>query len=191
MKEKLRLKKQFSTTQKIALAALFVALKMIGGQFAVPLPTGTRVSFIPDFVNILAGVLIGPVYAFASSFISSVIRVALGTATPFTFVVVQGSLLVALAFKYTKNIQLAAIADILGVVLVGGLIGWPVAVYLLGREAGPLTYVLSFAPGAISGSILGAVFLNVPVIKNALFEKIGATDEKAAEESKESTQQTA
>lgn len=173
MKERLTLKRQFTTTQKIALAALFVALKMIGGQFAIPLPTGTRVSFIPDFVNILSGVLIGPWYAFASSFISSVIRVALGTATPFTFVVVQGSLVVALVYKYSKNIYLAAIADIVGVVIIGGIIGWPVAVYLLGRTAGPLTYVISFAPGAISGSILGAIFLHFGVIKNALFVEEG------------------
>lgn len=173
MREKLKLKREFTTTQKIALAALFVALKMIGGQFAVPLPTGTRVSFIPDLVNILSGVLIGPVYAFASSFISSVVRVALGTATPFTFVVVQGSLIVALAFKYSKNITVAAVANVIGVVVVGGLIGWPVAIYLLGRAAGPLTYVISFAPGAISGSIIGAVFLNIGVIKKALFVKEG------------------
>lgn len=181
MKEKLKLKKQFTTTQKIALAALFVALKMIGGQFAIPLPTGTRVSFIPDFVNVLSGVLIGPLYAFASSFISSVIRVALGTATPFTFVVVQGSLLVALAFKYSKNIYIAALVDIIGVVLVGGLLGWPVAVFLLGREAGPLTYIISFAPGAISGSILSALFLNIPVIRNVLFDVTDSKNEKAEE----------
>jgi len=170
--------------QKLALAAIFVALGVLLSTLSVPIGPA-RVFPFQHVINVVAGILIGPWYAVLSAIGISVIRNALGTGTLLAFPgSIFGALFVGYAYRWLRRSE-AAFVEPLGTVIVGGLVGYaliaglaapttvlgflranpPAAQPYLGLFGGPLAIVASFAVSSIPGTILG--YLVIQALRRA------------------------
>lgn len=166
-------------TQRLALTATLVALGVVLGTLAVPVGPA-RVAPFQHFINVLAGVLVGPWYALLTAFAISVLRNALGTGTFLAFPgSMFGALVVGLVYHRIRRTDRAAFVEPLGTAVIGALVGYaliaplqaktlllgfisanpPSAQPYLGLFGGPLFLVASFAVSSIPGCILGYVAL--------------------------------
>lgn len=168
-----------ATSQRLALAAVLVALGVVLSTLAIPVGPA-RVFPFQHMLNVVAGVLLGPWYALLTAFGFSVLRNALGTGT---FLAFPGSLfgafLVGYAYHRVRRTDLVAFLEPVGTAIVGGLVGYLLIAPLeapaqllgfiranppspqpyLGLFGGPLALVVSFAVSSIPGAALGYVLL--------------------------------
>lgn len=166
-------------TQRLALTATLVALGVVLGTLAVPVGPA-RVAPFQHFINVLAGVLVGPWYALLTAFAISVLRNALGTGTFLAFPgSMFGALFVGLVYHYVRRTDMAAFVEPIGTAIVGALVGYaliaplqaktillgfvaaspPSAQPYLGIFGGPLFLVAAFAVSSVPGCVLGYLAL--------------------------------
>ncbi|MBS1474286.1 energy coupling factor transporter S component ThiW [Massiliimalia massiliensis] len=147
--------------KKLAFAALLIALGVVCSSFAIPVGASKCLP-TQHAVNVLAGVFLGPVYSCSMAFITSLIRLMLGTGSLLAFPgSMIGALLCGLAFKYGKRLWCAFAGEVFGTGILGALAAYPVAVFLLGKEAAVFAYVLPFLISTVGGSILSVVFIKI------------------------------
>lgn len=142
----------------VALAALAVALSPIS------IPIGiAKVSPTQHFINVIAGALVGPWWGLAVAIVASLARNAIGLGTPLAFPgSVFGVVLAGLAFRYTRNIYLTALGEVIGTGLIGATVGaLLVAPYLMGRDLALSVLILPFLLSSIMGAALGVAGLRV------------------------------
>lgn len=145
--------------KKLAIAALLVAVGVACSP--VSFPVGASRCFpVQHMVNILAAVFLGPWYGFGMAFCTSLLRNLIGTGTLLAFPgSMCGALLCGLTFRYSRSFPLTYIAEVFGTAVVGGLAAWPIAVFLLGKEAALLAYVLPFLVSTAGGTVIAALLL--------------------------------
>lgn len=147
-----------TTTRKLALAALFAAFGVVLASFSVPVG-GARIAPFQHAVNAVAGVALGPWWAALSALVAAVLRVTLGTGTPFAFVGSPfGAVAVGLAWRLLRRDR-AALFEPVGTVLVGAPLGAVLISPLLegaggGAVALMVLFALSSVPGAAAGYLL-------------------------------------
>lgn len=142
----------------VALAALAVALSPLS------IPTGiAKVSPSQHFINVIAGALIGPWWGLAVALVTSLVRNALGLGTPLAFPgSIFGVVLAGLAYRYSRNIYLTALGEVIGTGLIGATIGAVlVAPYLMGKDIALSVLILPFLLSSIAGAILGILGLRI------------------------------
>ena len=77
-------KNKEKTTQKIVLSGILIAIATVLGTFSIPV-LGAKASPVQHFVNVIAGITLGPVYGASCAFISSLLRNILGTGSLLAF----------------------------------------------------------------------------------------------------------
>lgn len=151
--------------------ALLTALGVVA-SYASAIPAfGAKLFPAQHALNVVAGALLGPVYGAVTALAISLIRIALGTGTPLA---IPGSLfgvvLAGLLYRYLRSRYAAMAGEMIGTGVIGALVAWPVATFLLGNAkaaaGGIAFFVVPFALSSISGAIVGAVAL-------AILERIG------------------
>lgn len=148
--------------KKLALAGMMTALGVALSAFSIPV--GASKCFpIQHLLNVLAGVFLGPSYALGFSFCTALIRNLIGTGSLLAFPgSMVGAFCCGMIYKYTKKIPLALIGEVVGTGVIGGMLCYPVAKFLLGNgEAALFTYVLPFLISTIGGNLIAAVLLGV------------------------------
>lgn len=149
-----------STVLKMTVAALFAALAVILSGFSIPMGIA-RVFPIQHAVNILLGVLLGPWYAVGAAFVTSVIRVIMGTGSLLAFPgSMIGAYLSGLVYRKTQNIGFAFIGEVAGTGIIGALAAYPVAAFILGREAALVGFIIPFSSSSCVGAAMSAVLLS-------------------------------
>lgn len=158
---------------KIVLTGLFAALGVVLSPFYIP--TGLAKCFpIQSMLNVLAAVLLGPVYAVAMAFITSLIRVILGTGSFLAFPgSMIGALVSALLYKHFRKLWSAYIGEFLGTGLLGAIAAYPVAAFLLFAKAAIFTYVIPFMVSSFVGSAISILLLEI-LAKTKILDKINA-----------------
>jgi len=146
-------------TRKLALAGILIAVGVVCAPFAIPV--GASKCFpIQHMINVIAAVLLGPAYGVGMAFITSLIRVITGLGTFLAFPgSMVGALCCGLMYKYTKKLTFTLIAEIIGTGVLGGLLAYPVAAFLMGKEAAILGYVLPFLISTVGGCIIAAILI--------------------------------
>lgn len=142
----------------VALAALAVALSPLS------IPTGiAKVSPSQHFINVIAGALIGPWWGLAVALVTSLVRNAFGLGTPLAFPgSIFGVVLAGLAYRYSQNLYLTALGEVIGTGLIGATIGAVlVAPYLMGKDIALSVLILPFLLSSIAGAILGILGLRI------------------------------
>lgn len=148
-----------TVTKKLALAGLLIAVAVVCSPLSIPVGA-SRCFPVQHFVNILSAVVLGPFYGVIMAFITSCIRVAVGTGTLLAFPgSMLGALMCGLVFKYSKNIPLTCIGELFGTSVLGGLAAYPIAVFLMGKSAAMYAYILPFFVSSAGGTIIAAVLL--------------------------------
>lgn len=158
-----------SSTKKLTIAAFFVA---IGVVFSfVNIPIGLAKCYpIQHMVNLLGAVFLGPIYSVLVAFCISLIRNISGTGSLMAFPgSMVGAFLAGMLFYKTYKISLAFIGEVVGTGIIGALIAYPVARFLLGKEMAIFGMVIPFSVSTIGGSIIALVI--ILSIKNTALAK--------------------
>ena len=151
-----------TNTKKLAIAAVFCAVAVVGSLFSVPV-FGSKCSPVQHMVNILCAVLLGPGYGLGAAFAAALIRNLLGLGSLMAFPgSMVGALCCGLVYAGCKKLSLTCIAEALGTGILGGLAAYPVAKFLMGAEpAGIFIYIIPFLISTVVGSALAFVLVGI------------------------------
>ncbi len=166
-----------TNTRKIALAGVLCAVAVVGSMFSFPV-FGSKCAPVQHMVNVLCAVLLGPWYGVAVAFVASLLRNLLGLGSLMAFPgSMCGALLCGIVYHKTKNLLATLAGEVFGTGIIGGLLAWPVAVFLMGKAAGDIAfyaYVVPFLVSTVGGSIIAGVVL-ITLEKNGALKKMQAS----------------
>jgi energy coupling factor transporter S component ThiW len=142
-------------TKKLTLSALLIALGVIGSNL-IFIPVGAAKCFpVQHTINVLSAVILGPWYGVAIAFCTSLLRNVLGTGSIMAFPgSMVGVLLAGILYAKTKKLNLAVFGEIFGTGILGGLLAFPIAKFVLGKEVAALFFVTPFLISTIGGSLI-------------------------------------
>lgn len=156
--------------KKLAVAGVLIAV----GVVCSPLyfPVGASKCFpIQHLINVIAAVYLGPFYGVIMAFLTSALRLATGMGTLLAFPgSMFGALLGGLCYKFSKKLPLAYIGELIGTGIIGALAAYPIAVYVMGKEAALFAYVLPFMVSSAGGTLI-AIFLVTALKKTHALDK--------------------
>ena len=166
-----------TNTKKLALAGVLCAVAVVGSMFSFPV-FGSKCAPVQHMVNVLCAVLLGPWYGVAVAFVASLLRNLLGLGSLMAFPgSMCGALLCGIVYHKTKNLLATLCGEVFGTGIVGGLLAWPVAVFLMGKAAGDIAfyaYIVPFLVSTVGGSIIAGVVL-IALEKNSTLKKMQAS----------------
>ena len=157
--------------EKIKLKKL-VLTAVVGSLFSFPV-FGSKCAPVQHLINVLCAVILGPGYGVAAAFVSSLIRNLLGLGTLLAFPgSMCGALLAGLLYHYIKKLPAAYIGEVFGTAVIGGMLSYPVAAFLMGSKgAGLFPFVVPFLISTAGGTLL-AVLITVPLKQTGVLDKI-------------------
>jgi energy coupling factor transporter S component ThiW len=146
-------------TKKLTASALLIALGVISGHL-IFIPVGAAKCFpVQHTINIIAAVFLGPIYGVTVAFGISLMRNILGTGTLLAFPgSMIGVLLAALLYKKFNKAIFAVAGEVFGTGIIGGLLAFPIAKLIMGREVAAFFFIVPFLISTIGGSFI-AYFL--------------------------------
>ena len=156
-----------SKTKKLAIAGILVAIGVSLSAFSIPVGAA-RVFPIQHMINVIAGVLLGPVYAITMALATSIIRNILGTGTLLAF---PGSMFGALFAGYAailarrvnrseqRALVFACGGELFGTGILGALAAYPIAALLMGREVALFGFVIPFSISSLGGAVFAFIIL--------------------------------
>ena len=151
--------------RKIVMTAVLAAIAVACSPLSVPV--GASKCFpVQHLVNIIGGVFLGPLYAAAAAFVTSLCRVLMGTGTLLAFPgSMIGAFLSGLLFQKLKKLPFAYVGELFGTAVLGGITAYFIASFVMGKEAAFLTYVPAFFISSLGGTLIAAAV--VPALKKA------------------------
>lgn len=140
-------------TRKLTLTAVFTALNVVLSMFII-IPLGPiRAAPIQHLINVMSVVFTGP-WGIAQAFLSSTIRILLGTGSPFAYPgSMIGALLAWLMYRRFKRLYMGAIGEVVGTGIFGSLATLPL-IMVLGFD---LEFFYVLAPAFIASTLTGAL----------------------------------
>ena len=149
-------------TKKLALAGLLAAVAVTGSFFSIPV-AGSKCAPVQHMVNVLAAVLLGPWWGVGIAFCASLLRNLLGIGSMMAFPgSMAGALCCGMIYGWTRKLFGTCLAETAGTSILGGLLAYPVAKFLMGTEpAGVFLYMVPFFISTAAGSILAFALLTV------------------------------
>lgn len=148
--------------KKLAVAALFCAVAVVGSLFSFPV-FGSKCAPVQHMVNILCAVLLGPAYGVGAAFVASLLRNLLGLGSLMAFPgSMLGALLCGLVYWKSKNIMATLLGEVFGTAVLGGLCAYPVAIFLMGQSAADIAfyaYIIPFLISTAAGALISAVLI--------------------------------
>ena len=146
---------------KLTVSAMYVALTVVLSALSIPVGV-MRCYPVQHFINVLSAITLGPEYSILIAFVTSLIRNILGTGTLLAFPgSMVGALCCGMVFKYTQKYYLTYLAEIIGTGIVGGLIAFPVAAFVMGKKWAVYAFLLPFLVSTIGGTIIAAILIGV------------------------------
>ncbi len=164
--------------KKMTVTAIFAAIAVVGSLFSFPV-FGSKCAPVQHLVNVLCAVTVGPWWGLAQAFIASLIRNLLGLGSPLAFPgSMCGALLGGLLYKYGKKLPLAYVGEVVGTGIIGGMLSYPIAYFVMGNQAAALfTFVVPFLISTCGGTII-AMVITLPMQKSGLLAKMRASLEE-------------
>lgn len=150
--------------KKLALAGLLCAVAVAGSTLSFPV-FGSKCAPVQHMVNILYAVFLGPLYGVTGAFTASLLRNLMGLGSLMAFPgSMFGALLCGLAYRKTGNLLLTLAAEVFGTAILGGLSAYPVAIFLMGQQAGSVAfyaYIIPFLISTVAGSLLSGILCSL------------------------------
>ena len=146
--------------RKLTLTAIFIAIGVLLAPFSIPIGV-SRAFPVQHMINVLLAVLLGWQYSLAGAFCISSIRIAMGMGTILAYPgSLIGAVLSGVLYKKTGALWGAVLGEVIGTGILGGLISYPIAAFVLESKAAALLFfVLAFLPNTILGASLGVLIL--------------------------------
>ncbi|GAA3618721.1 energy coupling factor transporter S component ThiW [Secundilactobacillus similis] len=144
----------------MTMTSILVALGVIGGSFFEFTVGVAKVAPMQHLINLISGALLGPWWALAQAFLTSLIRNIMGTGTILAFPgSMFGAFLSGLMFRYTKKLIGAVFGELIGTGIIGAIAAYPIASWLLGTKGALWLFVPSFFLSALVGVVIGYALL--------------------------------
>ncbi|MFW7431239.1 energy coupling factor transporter S component ThiW [Vagococcus carniphilus] len=140
--------------QKLIILSLMVALDVV----LSPLFRIEGMAPMSSVMNIIGVTLMGPFYGTIMALTCGLLRMLLLGVPPLALTgAVFGAFLAGIGYKYSKNIHVAMLGEIIGTGLIGSLLSYPVMVWFTGSATSMYWFIYTprFFGGAISGSLIG------------------------------------
>lgn len=158
------------TTKKLVISGVLVALASILGAFSIPV-LGAKAAPIQHLINVIAAVTLGPLYGVSCAFVSSLLRNILATGSILAFPgSMVGVFLAAILYKKFKKVEIAVIGEVIGTGIIGALLAYPLAAFILGKEVALFVYIIPFSLSSIVGSIIAYIILKIKAIREFLLK---------------------
>lgn len=147
-------------TKKLTISAMFISLGVVLGNL-IYIPVGISRCFpMQHTINILSAIMLGPFYSTSIAFLISLIRNILGTGSLLAFPgSMIGAFLAGIIYKKMKSNYLAAISEVFGTGILGGLAAFPIAKYIMGKEVLAFFFVYPFILSTLGGAIVALALL--------------------------------
>ena len=151
--------------RKLTFTALFIAIGVLSAHL-VYIPVGVAKCFpVQHAINVLLAVVLGTRYATGAAFTISLLRNLLGTGSILAFPgSMIGAALAGILYKRTGHILGAVAGEIIGTGLIGGLIAFPIAKFLLGTPVGAFFFIIPFLISTTGGSLIAWLLYKTPVV---------------------------
>lgn len=158
--------------KKLTLTAVFAAIAVVGSLFSFPV-FGSKCAPVQHLVNILCAVFLGPWWALGAAFVASLIRNLLGLGTLMAFPgSMCGALLSGLLYRYSHKLPAAYIGEVFGTSVIGGMLAYPVAAFLLNNEGAALfTFVVPFLISTVGGTVI-AMIITLAMKKSGMLDNM-------------------
>lgn len=147
--------------KKLAVSAMLAAVAVTLSGFSIPV--GASKCFpIQHLANVMASVFLGPGYGVAMAFCTSLIRNLMGTGSLLAFPgSMMGAFLGGVLYRRSGKLVLAYAGEVFGTGILGGMLCYPVATLLMGKEAAVFAYVIPFLMSTLCGTIMAAFLVGV------------------------------
>ena len=144
--------------KRLAILAMMIALDVV----LSPLFRIEGMAPMSSVVNVVAAVVMGPLYATVMAFACALLRMTLLGIPPLALTgAVFGALLAGIGYRIGRRSVRAAAGEILGTGLIGSRLSYPVMVWFTGSSQSLYWFVYTprFFGGAISGSLIALFVL--------------------------------
>ena len=150
--------------KKLTITALFIAIGVLSAHL-VYIPVVVAKCFpVQHAINILLAVLLGTRYSVSAAFGISLLRNLLGTGSLLAFPgSMIGAALSGMIYRKTGSIYGAICGEVIGTGIIGGLVAYPVAKYILATDVVAFVFVLPFMVSTVGGSIIALAICKTPI----------------------------
>ena len=145
--------------KKLSQAGILIALGVVCSTLFIPVGPA-KVFPVQHMINVFAAVTLGPAYGVSMAFITSLIRVSIGTGSLLAFPgSMVGALLSGLLYKVTKKTWTAFLGEVVGTGLIGAVLAYPVAALIMSKEAALFGFVIPFGISSFAGAVISVVLI--------------------------------
>jgi energy coupling factor transporter S component ThiW len=162
-----------TNTRQVARALILVAIGVALAPFT-SFPVGiAKINPTQHFVNVVGAILLGPWWAVAIAAIIGIIRNTMGVGTLLAFPGgMIGAFLAGYVYRYTRNIYLGALGEIIGTGIIAAVVSaLVVAPAFMGKTMAISLLIASFLGSTIVGSVIGVLALKL--LKRAGYAELG------------------
>ena len=173
--------KTIPNLKKLTLSAVLIALGTAGSFLPfMTFPIGpSRCAPLQHLINVLGAILLGPGYALANAFLISVLRNLFGVGSLLAFPgSMIGAFLAGWFYRLIRRDIAALIGEWIGTGLIGSLLAYPAARYLMDMSPASTTFfMLPFALSTVAGGLIAWMIL--PILRKA-FAVAGSSIQQAS-----------
>ena len=147
--------------KKLIIASICVALGIVLSTTSIPVGPA-RIFPFQHMINVILAVVVGARFSVGAAFSTSCLRNILALGSPLAFPgSMIGAWLSAYLYKKYNALWAAALGEIIGAGLIGALVSYPIAHFLLGKTLALLTLITSFAMSSVAGAFIGFIVLQI------------------------------
>lgn len=146
--------------KKLIIASICVALGVVLSTTSIPVGPA-RIFPFQHMINVILAVVVGARFSVGAAFSTSCLRNVLALGSPLAFPGSMGAWLSAYLYKKYNALWAAALGEIIGTGLIGALVSYPIANFLLGKPLALLTLITSFAMSSVAGAFIGFIVLQI------------------------------
>lgn len=149
-------------TKKMTFSALLIAMGVFLGNL-IFIPIGVAKCFpVQHAINVISAAILGPFYSVTIAFCISLLRNIIGTGSLLAFPgSMIGAAIAGILYKKTGKELLAVSGEIFGTGIIGGLLAFPMAKFIMGKEVVGLFFIVPFSISSIGGSIIGYTIIKL------------------------------
>ncbi|MBC1473013.1 energy coupling factor transporter S component ThiW [Listeria grandensis] len=152
--------------------AMLVAISFVGGSL-VSIPVSfAKIAPVQHLINLVSAVMLGPGYAVAQAFGSSLLRNLFGTGTILAFPgSMIGALCSGLLYQFTKKLWFAFAGEVVGTGILGAMVSYPIARLFLTQQVTIWVFIPSFFLSSFIGAMIGYIILRKMSLRLALTDR--------------------
>lgn len=163
-------------TKRLTFMALIIAIGTFTAQYAWISVGVAKATPVQHAINVISAVLFGPWGALEVAFVISLLRNMLGTGSLLAFPgSMIGAFLSGYLYRLTYKKWAAPIGEVIGTGILGALLSYPVAKYILGSSGAAFMFVAPFSISSGIGAVLGYLIITVTA-PHSLFNELWGKD---------------